>query len=221
MLNHEHPVFARKREDVWSMEKPRGYRQTLHQADWMPASALGHGWYRASPNSFSEAQIRQVGGRGFCVDMPLMLVVGRYLGDGWTRSTADCAEIVLTCGKHDVETHRERLCCWPREGDGCVSPAELTWHERETGKAYQFTASHRGLVDWLREHFGRNAEKSPHRGGRAHAHGDRRRCWPKSPASLSPATARAPDGIRARGRLTSPHSSSCRPGTRGASPRST
>jgi len=156
-LSVEHPVWARRRLDVWSSTPPRGYRRYLDMAEWTPAAMLDKGWYWASPVSFPQAEIPEVGGRGFPLDLRLLWLAGRYLGDGWTRLTDTRAEVVITCGKHEVEGLRSRLSVWPREG-ARSGPGELTWHERATGTAYQFTANHRGLVEWLREHFGHRAE---------------------------------------------------------------
>jgi site-specific DNA-cytosine methylase len=156
-VSPEHPILARRRLDVWSTEAPRGYRRTLEPQDWVPASMLERGWYWGSPTEFPAAEVPAVGGRGFAIDLRLFWLAGRYLGDGWTRYTASRAEIVITCGKHEIEGLRARLSVWPREGER-AGAGELSWQGRETGTAYQFTANHRGLVEWLREHFGHRAE---------------------------------------------------------------
>lgn len=156
-VSPEHPFYARLRKDVWQTE-PRGYRRSLLPADWIPASMLDRGWYWAAPTQFPKLDVPPVGGRGFSFDLRLMWLVGRYLGDGWTRLTETRAELVITCGKHEIDRLRDHLSVWPREGARATSPGELTWHERATETAYQFTANHRGLVDWLRENFGHGAE---------------------------------------------------------------
>lgn len=156
-LSVEHPVYARLREDVWSTEPPRGYRRNLGPRDWLPASMLGEGWYWATPHDFPAAEAPPVGGRGFPIDGDFMWLVGRYLGDGWTRLTETRAELVITCGRHEVDALRTALSKWARDG-ARAGEGELAWHERDTATAHQFSTNHRGLVEWLRRHFGHRAE---------------------------------------------------------------
>nr|WP_246776008.1 DNA cytosine methyltransferase [Methylobacterium aquaticum] len=156
-MSPEHPIYARQRKDMWRTE-PRGYERTLDPADWLPASALDRGWYWATPTTFPlEQDVPVVGRRGMPFDQRLMWLAGRYVGDGWTRLTDDRAELVITCGRHEVDRLREKLAAWPRQG-GRAAAGELAWHERETATAYQFSTNHRGLVEWLREEFGHGAE---------------------------------------------------------------
>lgn len=156
-MSPEHPILARQRRDIWRTD-PRGYERGLDPADWLPASAMGQGWYWATPTRFPlDRDVPVIGGRGMPFDRRLMWLVGRYLGDGWTRLTADRAELVITCGRHEVDDLRGKLSVWERHGDRATS-GELAWHERATSTAYQFSTNHRGLIEWLREHFGHGAE---------------------------------------------------------------
>lgn len=155
-VSPEHPFYARHRKDVWQTD-PRGYRRALDPADWMPASALEKGWYWSTLTAYPDAIAPPVPGRGMEVDEDFLWLAGRYLGDGWTRLTDTRAEVVITCGKHEVDRLRAQLDQWPRSG-ARAEFNELQWHERSTGTAYQFAANHRGLVEWLREHFGHRAE---------------------------------------------------------------
>lgn len=157
-LSIEHPIWARLRSDRWSNANPRGYVRMLQEADWCPASMLDKGWYWATPSRFPDADsIPPVAGRGMTVDARLLWLAGRYVGDGWSRLTETRAEVVITCGRHEMDNLRDWLAVWPRSGDRSGAD-ELAWHERETGTAYQFTTSHRGLVEWLRTEFGHRAE---------------------------------------------------------------
>jgi len=156
LVSPEHPFYVRHRKSVWCTE-PRGYGRVLGDAGWAPASLLTKGWYWATPTTFPASTIPPVLGRGMVADNRFMWLVGRYLGDGWTRLTDTRAELVLTCGKHEVEKLRQTINTWMREGER-AGFNELAWHERETGTAYQFSTNHRGLVEWLREHFGHRAE---------------------------------------------------------------
>lgn len=156
LVSPEHPFYVRQRKNVWRTE-PRGYERTLEAADWAPASVLGKGWYWATPTWFPTSSIPPVPGRSMASDARLMWLAGRYLGDGWTRMTDTRSELVITCGRHEVTQLRIALQAWPLAGERSGYD-ELKWHERETGTAYQFSTNHRGLVEWLREHFGHRAE---------------------------------------------------------------
>lgn len=155
MVSAEHPFLARRRRDVWCTS-PRGYRKELDPADWVKADELDRGWYWATPHAFPEASVPGVGGRGMEITLDLLWLAGRYIGDGWTRLTDTHAELVITCGKHEADALRHLLAKWPPQS-GRSGFNELAWHERHTSTAYQFTTSHQGLVEWLREHFGHGA----------------------------------------------------------------
>lgn len=56
-------------------------------------------------------------------------------------------ELAITCGYHEVEDLAQRLDALD----------ELTWNRGRTKTAARFIASHRGLVEWMAEHFGQHA----------------------------------------------------------------
>lgn len=154
-VSAEHPFLVRQRS-----QPHRGGPWSLGPAAWTPAGALGQGAYWATPTAFPDAEppaIPVYRGRSLKVSPELLWLAGRYIADGWTRLTSTRAELVITCGRHEAEGLRARLSAWPREGARCGAD-ELAWTERETVTAYQFATSHRGLVEWLREHFGHRAE---------------------------------------------------------------
>ena len=154
-VSAEHPFLVRQRS-----QPHRGGPWSLGPAAWTPAGNLAKGAYWATPTAFPGAEppaIPVYRGRSLKVSPELMWLAGRYIADGWTRLTNTRAELVITCGRHEVDGLRERLNAWPREGARCGAD-ELAWSERETATAYQFATSHRGLVEWLREHFGHRAE---------------------------------------------------------------
>jgi len=155
-VTSEHPFYARLRRNVWRTN-PRGYERTLESAEWTPASMLDKGWYWATPTRFPGCNIPEVSGRGMTITRELMWLVGRYLGDGWTRLTDTRAELVITCGMHEIDNLRKTLGIWSSQGRAHLAD-ELNWQERKTGTAYQFTTNHRGLVTWLRENFSHRAE---------------------------------------------------------------
>jgi site-specific DNA-cytosine methylase len=158
LVSGEHPFYARYRTNVWHNAERR-YERTLGPAGWTPASELGPDWYWATPREFPSAEVPPVPerkGRCTTISAALLWLAGRYLADGWTRLTETRADLVITCGRHEVDALRTKLALWPRTGMRSGSD-ELAWNERETGTAYQFTAAHRGLVEWLRDHFGHGA----------------------------------------------------------------
>lgn len=156
LVSAEHPFYARKRENVWREKPTRKYERRLSEAQWVKAGDLEKGWYWGTPAAFPAMAIPEIpvyNNRALVIDERLLWLAGRYVADGWTRLTARRAELVLTCSKNKIEELRASLSVWPRAGKRCGAN-EITWHERHTKTAYQFTASCRGLVEWLREHFG-------------------------------------------------------------------
>ena len=157
-VSAEYPFLARKRTNVWDNEV-RQYRPNYGPADWVQAKVLDSGWYWSSPTQFPAAVPPAVpiyGKRETRIDETLIWLAGRYLADGWTRLDSDRAELVITCGMHKVDALRAVLSTWARRGARCTAN-EMAWHERATATAYQFASDHRGLVEWLREHFGHGA----------------------------------------------------------------
>ncbi|MCY1703581.1 DNA cytosine methyltransferase [Deinococcus sp. SL84] len=157
-VSHEHPFYTRRRKDVWNNSQRRSERK-LEAAEWTPAEKTLKGLYWAAPTEFPPLPIPAIPvyrGRQLTISDDLLWLAGRYLADGWTRLTEDRAELVITCGRHKADALAEKLKAWPRAGSrsGCE---ELAWHGRETKTAYQFTTSHKGLVEWLRAEFGHGA----------------------------------------------------------------
>lgn len=169
-VSDEHPFYARAMHNVWDNANRR-YQRTLAQAEWVRAKDLrvgsapmnaagGDRHFCATPCFFEPVAIPEVGGRGIAVDERLMWLAGRYVGDGWSRLGDGRAELVITCGKLEADGLAEKLAIWPRSGERAAM-SELAWHRRDTKTAHQFSTSHRGLVEWLRDQFGHGgAEKS-------------------------------------------------------------
>lgn len=157
-VSHEHPFYARQRLNTWNNEH-RSYDKSLNDAQWTPASILDKGWYWATPSKFPKSDVPEIPiirNRETTITTTLMWLVGRYIADGWTRLTESRAELVITCGRHEVEDLRKHIDVWKRVGTRSGSD-EFSWRERETGTAYQFSTNHKGFVIWLRQHFGHGA----------------------------------------------------------------
>lgn len=167
LVSQEHPFLIRNQDNRWNNDR-RAYDRHLGPAQWLKPddwnrehspmnTAGGSRSYWASPAQFPRTMIPRVSGRGMDLDADLMWLAGRYLGDGWTRLTDTRAELVIICGKHEADALGKRLNeLWPRVG-ARAGENELAWHRRDLGTAVQFTTNHRGLVVWLRSHFGHGA----------------------------------------------------------------
>lgn len=144
-VSAEHPFLTRSRSTT------RFYR-SYSESEWTNACDLA-GRYWSTPTRFEWLPAPPIGGRGFPIDERLWWLVGRYLADGWTRLDENRAELVICCGPKKADVTRERLAKWPRAGERSGG-GELAWSERTTATEVQFSTAHRGLVAWLRDHFG-------------------------------------------------------------------
>lgn len=165
-VSGEHPFWTVRRTDSWDNSQ-RKYTSSYSDPTWVAASELvkgtpsggpGGGHYWATPTAIEPLTIPDVGGRGMEMSPALLWLAGRYTADGWCRiedgeGVKTRGDIVITCGHHETDDLRVLLDCWTREGARCGFN-ELAWHERDTKTAHQFTASHRGLAEWLVTHFG-------------------------------------------------------------------
>jgi len=148
LVSPEHPFYARTAK--------------LGAADWVKAGDLDAGCYWSTPIAFPAAEVPPIGGRGMAITADLMWLAGRYIADGWTRLTATRAELVIVCGRHEVNGLQDRLSSWARTGQRAGFD-ELAWSHRDipstdTSGSYQFATNHRGLVEWLRDNFGHGSE---------------------------------------------------------------
>ena len=162
-VSAEHPILVKRRSSAWN-NKLRQYRPHFSEPEWEKPSELdieaGGEWYWAQPHRLPSGEIPPEipvrRGRILNIDHRVMWLAGRYVADGWTRLTDTRADLVITCGRHETDALGARLSQWPRHGSRARSN-ELAWHKRETRTAVQFTAAHRGFVEWLRAHFGHGA----------------------------------------------------------------
>lgn len=155
IVSPEHPFYVRP-----SKRNGRGDLVHLNAPPvWVKAGELTRDAYWGSPVSFPSLPIPPIPpyrGRQFEISGSLMWLAGRYVADGWTRIAETRAELVITCGNHEADTLRARLNEWTRSGARAGSD-EMAWHERTTDTARQFSTNSRGLVEWLRNHFGHGA----------------------------------------------------------------
>jgi DNA (cytosine-5)-methyltransferase 1 len=151
-VSGEHPFYVRKRKDKWNNGK-RQYDRILTDLEWIKAKDITEKeMYWAAPKIFPSLDIPEIKEKILPIDERLLWLAGRYVGDGWSR-VGNKFELVITCGKHEIEDLREKLNMWPRKGTRCCYD-EISWLERHTATAYQFATFCKGLVIWLREQFG-------------------------------------------------------------------
>lgn len=153
-VSPEHPFFVRP-----AKRNSRGDLLDLQATVWQKAVEMSQDSYWGSPTAFPNIPIPPITayrGRTFSVDERLLWLAGRYVADGWTRLTDARAELVITCGNHEIDDLRSKLLVWTRAGRRAGAD-ELAWHDRATGTAHQFSTDSRSMVEWLRGQFGHGA----------------------------------------------------------------
>jgi site-specific DNA-cytosine methylase/intein/homing endonuclease len=155
MVSGEHPFYVRER-------RLRAGLVTLEEPKWMTAKQVGKNVSWATPSFVPGAmapEVQTVQGRRIDVTKELLWLAGRYVADGWTRIDGERSELVITCGHHKTDSLRARLSAWNHGGDSAKSKNnELSWYERDTSTAHQFSTNSKGLVEWLRSNFGHKSE---------------------------------------------------------------
>ena len=152
-----HPFYVETRSKVWNNER-RNYDCVYSKPTWKKASELTNNDYWGTPTFVEPLPIPDVKKTNnksvsIPVDERLLWLAGRYTGDGWTRFDDDRGDVVIICGRRDIEYLKEKLNMWKRSGERCKD-GELAWNFREVRTGGQFTCSCRALVKWLRENFG-------------------------------------------------------------------
>lgn len=160
VCSEEHPFLIKHCPKAWKNDI-RQYRRVHNEMRWVKAKDIKDDMYWASRvdiNSLTIPQMEKPNKKSAIlpIDERLLWLAGRYVGDGWTRLTDTRAELVITCGNHDVSYLKEKLDMWTRKGVRCKD-GELSWSYRNVRTGGQFTANNRGLVKWLRSNFGHTA----------------------------------------------------------------
>jgi len=145
---------------VWENEI-RQYRRIHNEKEWTKAKDIKEDMFWASKINIDSIPIPQMKKNNnksviIPIDERLMWLAGRYVGDGWTRIKDNRADLVITCGKNEVEYLKKKLNIWPRKSNRCKD-GELSWTYRNVRTGGQFSTSNRELVKWLRNNFGHTA----------------------------------------------------------------
>lgn len=160
-VSDEHPFYVSHRTNVWDNEGRR-YKSVFGSAGWVNAGSLmpladnskgKSGDYWATPITFEPLPVPMVGGRGLNLDRHAWWLIGRYLADGWAVINDKSAELVFSCSLKKLDEMRRHVGTWDH-GTRRAGENQLTWRERRVGSNARFYTSHRGLVEYLREHFG-------------------------------------------------------------------
>ncbi len=145
----EHPFYARRQGRVWNNTR-RAYDVLLDAPEWVPAKDMrGLRW--ASPTKFPALPVPAFTKKGKEQEAPpltpeLLWVVGRWVADGWVRTSNRRGLVIIACGKKKVPDLRdavERTC--------------LEVSEQPQRTATRFVLHNRSLARWLVENFGHGA----------------------------------------------------------------
>jgi DNA (cytosine-5)-methyltransferase 1 len=143
----EHPFYAREAIRSWD-NSVRQYRDHLSgESAWVGAQHMaGKLW--ATPVDFGDAlAVPPIHDRPIRTDPAFWWMVGRWLGDGSLRITAERGEVTIVCSFDEADDLAKQL----------NHVAGLVWQRREMRTASAFTTWHPELAVWLAGHFGRGA----------------------------------------------------------------
>ena len=76
-------------------------------------------------------------------------LAGRYVGDGWLRTEEKHSEIVITCGKQDIDYLAAEL----------PAKSKRRWSFREVRTGGQFTLCDKNITQWVFYNFGKLSHK--------------------------------------------------------------
>ncbi len=163
----EHPFYTRLGVREWNNDTRR-WRHVYREPRWTEAGSLTRTLREthalATPTDFGEAlPVPEVPGRGMAFGADFWWLIGRWLGDGTLRvEQAPAAPrsrhgITIVCGHHEADDLGERLAKIAPAHGVRAGRGELRWQRKAHRTATVFTTSHRDLVLWIAEHFGRHA----------------------------------------------------------------
>lgn len=158
-VTSNHPFLARRQSRKWNNDI-RQYDRSFGEPEWIEAKKLCTTTVRwATPNAMFHRGVPEVPGRGMSINnRDFWWLIGRWLGDGTVRiREGQGSEICIVAGDHEVDELDRILAAWMPNGKTRAAKDELRWRKRRTRTAWLFECAHKGLVDWLVEHFGRLA----------------------------------------------------------------
>ena len=156
-----HPFYSAEQSQQWN---GNGYTRTLEKiGEWTKAEEMqGKRW--AVPNSIhgiSIPNIKQTNAKQNTppvIDVHLMYIIGRYLGDGWLRNgqrpnrpEGQTWGQIFICANAEKADYLERRMHDVFDGVSAISRIS----ERTVEK---FRVSNQALCEWIEEHFGCKAD---------------------------------------------------------------
>lgn len=146
----DHPFYARRKSRRWVGREAGSYRSEMSGPDWVRAEDM-RGLFWASPSAWPGEESPAFDALGRESTPPLMSealawVVGRWLGDGWTRIGKRRGYALICCGKHEADDLARRL-----------SDAGLRFSKSQERTTMRFQIANRAFARWLLDNFGAGA----------------------------------------------------------------
>ena len=106
----EHPFYVRTKGRSWNNEL-RSYERTWSDPEWVPAGHLSSDHFVGFQLDARDEQVAALG-------VDLARLIGRWLGDGWTRTARRVSSIVGRRGSRGHSRwHQAYICCAHQETD--------------------------------------------------------------------------------------------------------
>ena len=145
-----HPFYARSKVHRWVGREAGSRTSEMSPPEWVSAEGM-LGLFWASPAAWPASSCPSVETAGRESSPPPMTdalawVIGRWLGDGWTRINNRRGYVMICCGDHEAEDLAKRL-----------HEAGLTFSRGQERTTTRFQIASRALARWLRIHFGAGA----------------------------------------------------------------
>ena len=158
----EHPVYVRhdagSRQQWDKAAKAPAYQpKDLQPPAWTALSEI-KGCHWGNPAQFEPLPVPDMP-NGLSSGPDFWWMVGRWVGDGWTRHRDGQGDEVIICCAHDEADDLDRVLCSiaPRSGLRAAL-GELHWRRSRERTTERFTAASNSLAQWLARNFGRGAD---------------------------------------------------------------
>lgn len=146
----EHPFYSKritKRYDGRKNGKRLGALRTLVENPYWPKADDMEGKLWATPIEVESLPLPM--GHGMLPDAAFFYMLGRWLGDG----SFSKGDLVVCCGRHEVDELRKILCRVKRADGSTVS-----WREDATETAHAFLIGNAALCRFVKREFGAGAK---------------------------------------------------------------
>lgn len=146
----EHPFYARKKTRKWVGRANGNWVTEMSPPKWVEAKDM-EDLYWASPSSWPKSEPPPIETRGnehqvSPMSDALAWVVGRWLGDGWTRISQRRGYVFICCADSEADDLADRLIA-----------AGLTASRSKERTTTRYQIASKALARWLRDEFGAGA----------------------------------------------------------------